>query len=100
MSQNTSFDPVTALFVAVPAVALASIGGIGVVGGGLAIGLSSLELGFIGAAGGYGARRALRKQALTPAPATPAPRTRIRFTEADVPTDRTGEIDDLRSGRF
>ena len=51
MSQNSSFDPITALFVAVPAVALASIGGIGVVGGGLAFGLSSLELGAIGAAG-------------------------------------------------
>jgi len=98
MSQNSSFDPITALFVAVPAVALASIGGIGVVGGGLAFGLGSLELGAIGAAGGYGARRALRKQ--TKRPATPAPRTRIRFTEAHVPTDRTGEIDDLRSGRF
>jgi hypothetical protein len=84
--------------IAIPAIALASIGGIGVVGGGIAFGLSSLELGAIGALGGFGARQALKKQ--TERPATPAPRVRIRFTEAEVPTDRTSEIDDLRSGRF
>lgn len=117
-----SMDPMTSLldtaFIAIPAIALASIGGIGIVGSGIAFGLGSLELGAIGGGLGLAARRATQKPRRTtqhnavPAgerlrrkaerKAQDAARVRIRFTEAEVPTkpSTTTEIDDLRSGRF
>ena len=103
----TSDDLLTTAFVAVPALALASIGGIGIVGAFGALGLSSLELGVLGGAAGYAARKTLQgnqdhlkgsyendlliEKALKATQAKQsAPQTTVTSTE----------IDDLRSGRF
>ena len=113
MSQSNSDDLLLAAFIGIPAVALASIGGIGIVGGGLAFGLGSLELSIVG--GGLGAvahkavvgdksskktvnnsvsqskiDRAMREAALA----------RMEHQRVAATSRANAEINDLRNGRF
>ena len=113
MSQYNNDDLLLAAFVGIPAVALASIGGIGIVGSGLAFGLSSLELSIVGGGLGAVAHKAVVgdksskktvnnsvSQSKIDQAMKAAALARIEHERVAAQSRANAEISDLRSGRF
>ena len=93
-SSSTPSDPDLSIlaWIGIPALALASIGGIGIVGSGLAIGFAAEELLLVGAGAGLVARKAHQNSRKAQLPAA--------TDDADLPDTTDTEISSLRRGDF